>query len=383
MGGGDKVLYLDHAATSWPKPPSVSRAMERCMREAGGNPGRGTHRLSLAAADILWRCREKAASFFGAPGGESVVFTLNTTYALNMAIKSVVRPGDHVLISNLEHNAVYRPVLHLAKEAGVSYDIFDICVKREKILRELSAKLRPNTRAVICLHASNIVNVTAPAEAIGSFCRQKGICFILDGAQSAGHLPIHMGRMKIDMLCVPGHKGLYGPGGIGMLLLGDKTTVGATLIEGGSGVHSLDPEMPRELPERFEAGTMPAPAAAGLLAGMEWVDSVGLCAIRRREEELWCRLYGRLSEMEGVSVFDRTPGAILLFTVRDRMPSEIAAALDRQGICVRAGYHCAPLAHRTVGSFGTGAVRVSFGAANTEADVIRFADTLFRIVREG
>lgn len=377
------MIYFDNAATTFPKPPAVLSESMRCMREYCGNPGRGSHSMAMKSAEAIYRCREKAAAFFSAPGAENVVFTMNTTYALNTAIKSVIHPGDHILISNMEHNSVVRPVYRLSMEKGIQYDTFDLRQTAQEVTAELERKIRPNTRAVVCIHASNICNITAPAAQIGALCRRYGLLFILDGAQSAGVLPVSVMEMSVDVLCVPGHKGLYGPQGCGMMIFGsDRCKKGITLAEGGSGMHSLDPEMPEELPERFEAGTLPTPSITGLYEGLCWADRIGIDRIYAHECGLWRNLYNELQLMKGIRVHDDTPGAILLFSVDGMTCTSVAAALDRQGICVRAGYHCAPEAHKTLGTIQDGAVRVSFGAMNTEKEVQQFCTALRGILAE-
>ena len=262
------MIYLDNAATSFPKPHRVVEEQLRCMQLYGGNPGRGSHALAMAAAEKIYECREELASFFGSPNLENVIFTMNTTMALNTAIKGLLRRGDHVLISDMEHNAVFRPIYKLSRDGVITYDVFQTFPTNatrttDSICASILEKLRPNTRMLICAHASNICSATLPLAEIGALCRKKGILFLVDAAQSAGHLPINMVKMQIDALCAPGHKGLWGPQGCGVLILGEGI-VADTLIEGGSGYNSLEGNMPTEVPERYEAGTLPTPAIAGL-----------------------------------------------------------------------------------------------------------------------
>lgn len=375
------MIYLDHAATSWPKPPSVYEKMLSCMRHEGGNPGRGAHALSLRAAERIYSCRECAAAFFGAAGAERVAFTLNTTYALNTAIKSILSPGDHVLIGDMEHNSVLRPLAALAKTKQITYSTFHVRKSPEAILSELQKKIQPHTRALICAHVPNLANNAIPVAEIGAFCHKHGVIFILDGAQSAGHLPICVDAMHVDILCVPGHKGLYGPQGCAMMIFGQNCPIGAPLTEGGSGIHSLDLSMPEELPEHFEAGTLPTPAIAGLEAGIQFVKFVGLSRIHAHECRLWHILHGALSDMQKIHIADETPGAILTFTADNLSPTEIAERLNQKNICVRAGYHCAPLGHRALGTEETGAVRISFGIMNTAEEILTCADALHSILQ--
>lgn len=382
------MIYFDNAATTFPKPASVSAEVERCIRSWCGNPGRGAHALSRAAAEKIYECREEAASFFGLDAPENVIFTVNTTTALNMAIKGLLRRGDHVLISDMEHNSVFRPIDRLAREGQISYDIFPTLCNEEKIptasdiCREIECRLRKNTRAVICTHASNICSAALPLSEIGDFCHTHGILLVVDGAQSAGILPLDMARMHIDVLCVPGHKALFGIQGSGMMLLAPGITLD-TLIEGGNGVNSLDAEMPEVSPERYESGTLPTPAIAGLCEGIRFVRHVGVEAIEAHEQKLYRRLRELLENTRGVKVYaPQFVGSTLLFTV-DEMPSDaVGRALDARGICVRCGFHCSALGHRTLATPESGAVRVSFSFFNRPAEVEAFHRVLCEIQRE-
>ena len=375
------MIYFDNAATTYPKPPAVVNAVSFCMNEYGGNPGRGSHRLAMLAAECVYNCRVKAADMFGCEDPSNVVFTLNTTYALNSAIKSIARPGDHFLMGNFEHNSVRRPIERLADDGIIAYEVFDVRGTAETVVHRLEKLVRPATRAIVCAHVSNICNAKAPIREIGEFCRRRGIAFIVDAAQSAGILDIDLRRDPVDFLCVPGHKGLYGPQGCGVMVVSGRFPTLKTLVEGGSGIHSMDPEMPSDLPERFEAGTLPTPAIAGLSEGINFVQKLGARAIHEHECALWKRLFTDLRSMKSVRVYEDTPGAILLFNVDGFSPAQIAAELNRAGICVRAGLHCAPLAHKTLGTGDNGAVRVSFGIMNTAPETERFADALYRIIR--
>ena len=374
------MIYLDNAATTYPKPSSVINAVSRCMSEYGGNPGRGSHKLAMLAAECVYDCRVKAADMFGDEDPSKVVFTLNTTYALNTAIKSLARPGDHFLMGNLEHNSVRRPIERLTTEGIIDCDVFDVRGTAEAVIHRLEKLVRPSTRAIVCAHLSNICNIKAPIREIGEFCRRRGIAFIVDAAQSAGIEDIDLRKVRVDFLCIPGHKGLYGPQGCGIMMVSGRFPELKTLVEGGSGIHSLDPDMPSDLPERFEAGTLPTPAIAGLSEGITFVQSIGTRTIYEHECSMWRRLYCDMRSMKGVRIYDDTPGAILLFNVDGFLPAQIATELNRAGICVRSGLHCAPLAHQTLGTGANGAVRVSFGAMNTAREADRFVDALYSII---
>ena len=382
------MIYFDNAATTFPKPISVYSEVEHCIRSYCGNPGRGSHSLSRAAAEKIYDCREEAASFFGLEAPENVIFTVNTTTALNMAIKGILRHGDHVLISDMEHNSVLRPIARLAEEGRITYDIFPTFSDNEtmptsdRICREISCRILPQTRAVICAHASNICSSSLPLTEIGAFCHAHGLYLIVDGAQSAGILPINMAHMNIDMLCVPGHKGLYGIQGSGMLLLAPGITL-ETLTEGGNGVNSLDTIMPELSPERYESGTLPTPAIAGLCEGIRFVRRLGVEAIAAHEQQLGYRLQELLLNTQGVKVYaSQFVGSTVLFSV-DGMPSDaVGRALDTHGFCVRCGFHCSALGHHTLGTPPSGAVRVSFGYFNRPAEVEQFYRTLREILRD-
>lgn len=374
-----KLVYLDHAATSCPKPPAVLTAVTDCMKYRGGNPGRGSHKLAMEAAGEIYACREAASSLFRTEP-QRVIFTLNTTHALNLAIKGLAGRGKgeggrfHVLCSDMEHNAVYRPLYRLAAEGIIDLDTFDTFpaapVRTEDmILRSISAKIRPDTRLVVCAHASNICSAVLPVERIGELCRRRGIAFVVDAAQSAGAYDLDVDRMGITALCLPGHKGLLGPQGTGMLILG-KGVVLDTLMEGGNGLESLSGEMGEDSPERYEAGTLQTPAIAGLRAGLDYVRSVGVEAIQAHELELGRRLREGLMALPRVKIYaPHRVGAVTLFSVEGYTSEEVGRLLDGEGICVRAGFHCSALGHRTLGTPEDGAVRVSLGWFSRKRDV--------------
>jgi selenocysteine lyase/cysteine desulfurase len=309
-----------------------------------------------------------------------VIFTQNTTYALNIAIKGALRQGDHVLISELEHNAVRRPIERLAAEKGVTYDIFPVLgLPDTALLQGIQKRIQPGTRAVICTHASNICGVSLPLATIGRLCRRAKLYFIVDGAQSAGILPINMREMRIDALAVPAHKSLYGIQGCGALCLGERF-LPAPLTDGGSGVDSMLPHMPDEPPERFEAGTLPTPAIAALYEGVRSLEGGISAEIHARECQLFRALRERLEALPSFRLYaPQHEGAIALFSHRTLSSDNIAAFLAARGICVRAGLHCAPLAHQALGTPKDGAVRVSFGRYNTLAEVDLLARTLAEI----
>lgn len=375
------TVYLDHAATSYPKPPAVIAAVTDCMKHRGGNPGRSSHSLSLAAAKEIYACRTTAAEIFNA-SPERVIFTLNTTHALNLAIKGIMSRGGHTICSDMEHNAVYRPLYRLAADGIIDFDVFDTFPTAsartpDQILSALLSKVRPDTRMVVCSHASNICSAALPIERIGALCRRMGIIFVVDAAQSAGNLPIDVERMNIDVLCLPGHKGLMGPQGTGMMILGEGVTLD-TLMEGGNGMDSLRGEMGEDTPERYEPGTLQTPAIAGLRAGMEFVRSVGIETIGGHERKLCGALRDRLMQLPKVKVYAPFhEGATVLFSVAGYASEEVAQRLDAEGICVRPGFHCSALGHKTLRTPAGGAVRASFGWTSKERD----GEALLRVVK--
>ena len=365
-----KVIYADQAATSYPKPPEVIKAMADFMKFKGGNAGRGAHRMSLAAAEEIYACREAAAALLGSSHPERVVFTMNTTHALNIVIRGVLHQGDHVLCSNMEHNSVWRPLCALRDDGMITFQTFDAHIhafanQKELILQDIERKLRPNTRLLICCHTSNLCSASLPIADIGRLCRKHGILFAVDCAQSAGILPIHMEQMCIDALCVPGHKGLMGPQGTGMLLLGKRISP-APFLFGGNGVDSLSEAMSDESPERYEAGTLPTVGIAGLRAGIAFIQNTGIDTIRTHETLLGNRLISALMTMPHVTVYaPQYEGGTVLFNVRGYPSERVGQYLDRLGICVRPGFHCSALGHATLNTPSEGAVRASFGYFNT------------------
>lgn len=379
------MIYLDNAATSFPKPAAVIREQLRCMQRYCGNPGRGSHTIALQAAEKVYECREELASLFGASHPEDLAFTMNATMALNTVIKGLLKRGDHVLISDMEHNAVLRPLHKLAASGTITYDVFPTyvtCPARTSamICDAIAERIRPDTRMLICAHVSNICSAALPLEEIGALCRKREILFVVDASQSAGHLPIDMERMQIDAVCAPGHKGLMGPPGTGFFLLRNGL-MSDTLAEGGSGYNSLERDMPEESPERYEAGTLPTPAIVGLCEGVRFLKQIGTNTVHAHACAFNRHLTKRLRALPGLTVY--TPhhiGSVLLFNAVGMSADCLGEALNTRGFCVRAGYHCAPLAHASLGTPRGGAVRVSPSVFNSMAQADAFADTVETIL---
>jgi selenocysteine lyase/cysteine desulfurase len=367
------MIYLDNAATTFPKPETVYRAAVRCMREYGGNPGRSGHRLSREAGAAVYDARAAVAELLGGQP-ENVVFTLNATYALNLAIGALSKSGSRILISGMEHNAVLRPVAAM-KSCG--YDIFDPVGGDEAVLQAVERGLTPKTSLVVCNHVSNLCGLTLPVARIGALCKRRGVRFIIDASQSAGRVPLSLRDTGADAICAPGHKGLYGLQGCGFALFADGYAQrGGELplfVSGGNGVNSLETEMPDFLPERFEAGTLPTPAIASLAAGIGEVRRMGVTAIGAREEALGRRLREGLSVIRGITLYGaETGGGTVLFNVGSLPSERVGELLDERGICVRSGFHCCPLGHKMLGTPVHGAVRASVSVFTAPREIDGF-----------
>ncbi|MRS12877.1 MAG: aminotransferase class V-fold PLP-dependent enzyme [Actinobacteria bacterium] len=366
------IRYFDHAATSWPKPPVVAESMIRAMEDAGGNPGRSAHELGLAAARTVERARSAVASLLGATDPRDIAFVPGCTEALNLVLKGGLKPGDRVIVSSVEHNAVVRPLAALA-EAGI--EVIRVASDEEGLIDpdavELVLREQP-ARMVVCQHASNVTGAIQPVGDIADIAHEHGAVFVVDGAQSAGHLRIDLTDLGADAYAAPGHKGLLGPQGVGVLYLA-RGFEPQELVQGGSGGRSEDSRQPRTRPERYEAGTPNTFGIAGLGAAAEYLRAHG-DEIRARERTLIRRLVDGLSDIAGIRVLgpragsERVPVASVVHSTRE--PDEIAFALDRRyGIAVRAGVHCSPWTHEAIGTAETGAVRFSVGWSTTDDDI--------------
>ena len=362
------MIYLDNAATTYPKPPEVLDAVTDCIRRIGGNPGRGAHALSIRAAEAVYDARCEIAEFLGVSEPSSIIFVPNATFGLNLAIKCRVRRGDHILISDREHNAVLRPVARLKADRIAEYSVFS---SRGDVLASIRKQEKKETAILICNPVSNVTGDRLPIRQIAAYAKARGFCLILDGSQWIGHgTPDPAVVSLADAIAVPGHKALYGIQGSGFLYLKNANGM-PPFLDGGSGSRSAEPNMPEELPDRYEAGTLPTPAIVSLAAGIRFVKKIGADMIAQREAGLSRYARERLSEIPGVTVYGdaRNESSVLSFRINNESPEETARRLDSFGICVRAGLHCAPLVHRAIGTFPEGTVRVSFGAFNTERDV--------------
>ena len=373
------MIYLDSAATTLQKPPAVARAMARAVNHLA-TPGRGGHAPAMAAAETAFACRRVAAELFQLENPEQVVFTFNATHGLNIAIRSLLEPGDAVVISGYEHNAVTRPLRALGAEVRVAgAPLFD----REAQLAAFERQLNGDVKAVICTHVSNVFGFVLPVGEIAALCRARGIPFVLDASQSAGCLTVRMGELGAAFIAMPGHKGLYGPQGTGLLLCGREAD---PLMEGGTGSISRLQEMPDFLPDRLEAGTHNLAGIAGLLEGLHFVQRRTPEAILNHERTLTARCAEALSAIPGVTVYAAprlfSQAGVLSFQVEGLDCEAAAERLGARGIAVRAGLHCAPLAHRSAGTLEAGTVRASFSAFNTAREAELLAGAVAQIARE-
>ena len=373
------MIYFDSAATSFQKPAAVAAAVAEAMATMS-SPGRGGYAAAIRAADTAFDCRCALAELYHLNNPENVVFTLNATHALNIAIKSLVPPGGKAVISGYEHNAVTRPLAALGAETTVAAGAL---FQREAVLAAFDKAVTPEVDAVICCHVSNVFGFVQPVEEIAALCRDRGVPFIIDASQSAGALTLDMEALGAAFIAMPGHKGLYGPQGTGVLLCSGAEPV-KTLLEGGTGSQSMRQSMPDFLPDRLEAGTHNVPGIAGLLAGVRYVQERGPENILLRERRLAQLVSGGLRRLPGVTVYAnedlRHQAGVVSFTCRELGAEELAAALGEKDIAVRAGLHCAPLAHETAGTVDTGTVRISFSDHNTPREVEDFLNAMGEIL---
>ncbi len=370
------MIYFDNAATSGVKPQGVIKAVENALKNYSANPGRSGHFTAQKTAEKVYETREKIADFFGGQAADNVIFTMNCTHSINIVIKGILHRGDHIIISNMEHNAVLRPL----KKWGVSYDVVKVDFADDgKTAEEFKSKIKTNTKMVLCTAASNVFGKMLPLKEIGKICKNRGVLFAVDAAQGAGVMPINMKEMNIDFLCIAPHKGLYSPTGIGILIT-DKF-IPNTLIEGGTGTNSLELTQPMILPERLESGTLNIPGIFGISAGIDFVKKTGLEKIYNHEMMLIENLYKSLKNIDGITLYTPPPkggeyAPVLSFNYGDLHSEKVGNILAEKGIAVRAGLHCAPLAHKAFGTQDRGAVRVSVSAFNTVQEIEQFQKVL-------
>lgn len=382
--GGKAMIYLDNGATSFPKPKEMIEAMDACMMSYCGNPGRSGHNLSRRTGEEVYKTRKRLAEFFQIADPGSIIFTNNTTQALNMAIKGVLKRGDHVITTSMEHNSVLRPIHGMAGQ-GVEYTIVPCREDGSLETARIEEAIHPNTKLLVCTQASNVTGTILPIKRLGSLCRKHNLLFLVDGAQGAGHLP--MDARDMDMLAAPGHKGLLGPLGTGFLYVRKGIDL-KPLMEGGTGTASKDIRQPLEMPEGYEAGTINAPGIIGLGASLSFVKKIGVEAICDHQRELTTLLDCSLRNMKRVTVYGPSDChkkvGIVTFNIKGYNCEEIASLLnDEFGIAVRGGFHCAGLAHKTIGTWDTGAVRMSAGLYNTKRQIQIAIDAVNELAKRG
>ena len=383
-----KIIYFDNAATSYPKPEKVAQAMVRFSTEVGASPGRSGHRLAIEAGRVVFEARERISQLFGLKDSSRVVFGLNATEGINQGLKGLLRPGDHVITSSMEHNSVMRPLRAMVKE-GVEITVLSCSPEGFLDPQGVRKAIRKNTKMVVLNHGSNVVGTIQPLAEVGEICRQKGALFFVDAAQSAGAIPIDLEREMIDLLAFTGHKALFGPQGTGGLVIGERVDEKelVPVKRGGTGSRSEMEEQPDFLPDLCESGTPNTVGIAGLLAGLDFVMREGVERIRNHEKHLTERLIRGLREIPGVTVYG--PGdaqkqlATVSFNIRAMAASDVGFRLDEEyGILCRVGLHCSPSSHRTLGTFPEGTVRFSLSYLNRLEEVDRALQAVNELARK-
>jgi cysteine desulfurase/selenocysteine lyase len=382
------MIYLDNAATSWPKPPEVLQAMTDFLERAGGNPGRSGHRLSIDAGRIVYDTREALAELFHAPDPLRIIFTPNATYAINLALSGLLQPGDHVICSGIEHNSVMRP-LRALESKGVLLTVVPCAKDGSLDVNDFARAIQPATRVVAVTHASNVLGTILSISEISKVVHQAGALLLVDAAQTAGALPIDMQAMGIDLLAFTGHKGLQGPAGTGGLAIGNTVPIEkmVPMVRGGTGSRSEFEFQPEYYPDKFESGTPNGPGIAGLGAGVRWILQRGIENIRSHEIEITRILKEGLERIPGIIVYGPRDSsqhtAIVSFTADGHRVSDIGLRLDEEfGIMCRVGLHCAPAAHRTIGTFPDGTVRFALGIRNTAKEAQAAIAAVAHIMQE-
>ncbi len=376
-------IYLDNSATSLPKPEAVYQAVNDALRHCGANPGRGGHRMSLDASRLVFTARETVADFFAIADASRLIFTSGATEALNMALFGLLNPGDHVVTTAMEHNSVLRP-LHILEKSGVTMTVVDADSTGYVAAEAITAACTDATRLIAMTHCSNVTGTLLPVEEVAEFCRSRSLLLLVDAAQTAGHFPIDVNSLGVDLLALPGHKGLFAPPGIGCLYVREGLQL-RPLIYGGTGGQSEQDGMPQQMPERLESGTLNTPGIAGLKAGVDFIKEVGLEQIARHEQQMVDLLVSGLRAITGITVYGPagTPqhGGAVSFTCQNRDSAEIGFILDQEyEIMVRVGLHCAPGAHRMIGTYPEGTVRVSPGYFTTAEHIESFVQAVANIV---
>lgn len=372
------MINFDNSATTFPKPRSVKAASAAALEKYGGNPGRGGHAISLASANAVFRARENIADFFGA-SPENVVFTLNCTHALNLAIKGVLKPGDHVIISSFEHNSSARPV-HALSKSGVKYSIAEVFPESALTVESFRSLIRPDTKAIVCTIGSNVTGQIMPFLELGMLAEKHGLCFIADGAQACGVIPVKLSD-GINILCTAGHKALYGPTGTGLLISDGKFPI-TPIMEGGTGSASIELEQPDFLPDSLESGTVNTAGIIALNAGVDFVRKLTLKKIFTHETALCRQFISGISDLDNVIIYrERNANylPIVLFNIKGMPSDETASALNDMGFALRGGLHCSGLAHKSLGTLPNGGVRFAPSVMNSSAEVAKLVSAVRKL----
>ncbi|MBQ2675814.1 MAG: aminotransferase class V-fold PLP-dependent enzyme [Clostridia bacterium] len=374
------MIYLDNAATTSPKPQNVKNSVSFALQNYCANPGRSGHTLSENCAEMIYNTRSKVADFFGVSTPEKVVFTQNCTQSLNILINGLFKAGDHIIISCYEHNAVSRPTFAFSKKGG-SFDVAYVYDDDEQTVKSFKSKIKRNTKAIICTHASNVFGKKLPIERLGKLCREYGLLMIVDAAQTAGVVDINCEKMNIDYLCIAPHKGLYAPMGVGILVTDNKPE---PFVLGGTGSVSVDLNQPDFTPDKYESGTVNVPAIAGISAGIDFVKKSKV--LYDHELRLVTAVYDELKNNEKIRFYhhrpDRSYVPVISFNISDVSSEKVAARLNDFGIAVRAGLHCAPMAHYYMGTQKQGTVRVCPSVFTMDSDIEKFISVTNKIAKE-
>ncbi len=378
------MIYFDNAATTYPKPQSVILASNSALKNSA-NPGRSGYKSALKASELIFDCRQKAADFFSLKDVENCILTPSCTVSLNTVIYGTLKKGDHCVISSLEHNSVLRPVKKLKDMGVISYDIAEVFYDDEdKTLESFRKCMNDKTKLVITTHASNVFGIKLPVKRIGALCKFYGVLFCLDCAQSAGVTPIDINEIGADFLCVPGHKGLYGPMGTGLLLINTEK-IPSSLYQGGTGSSNLDFSEPDILPDKFESGTLNLSGFAGLSKGIDFVNSKTIPKIHSYEMSIIKRVYNSLKSMKNVELYTSEPDSkrfvpLMSFNIKDKDPARVSAVLDKEfGICVRSGFHCSPIAHKYMSTGEKGTVRLCPSVFTTSFETDKLINAVYLI----
>ena len=379
------MIYFDNAATTYPKPRRVVETMQTALLQYGVNPGRGGYEIAFQVAEKIYKTREKIASFFDLSNPENVIFTKNCTEALNIVLKGLAKPGGHFICSSLEHNAVVRPLEALSQRQISTWSYAAVEADSEKTIENFKRKIQKNTIAIVCTAASNVFGICPPLEKLSKLAHENGLYFVVDAAQGAGILPLFMNTINIDFLCTPGHKGLYGPMGTGILLCKEKTPLLSPLQEGGTGSLSIQVEQPDFYPDRLESGTLNIPGIFGLSAAMDFISKIGYEEIFTKEMQWMRQIEEVLRTIKNLELYTNYEEGcfvpLLSFNIKNKSSESIGFALANENIAVRAGLHCAPLAHKNLHTIDQGTVRICPSYFTTEKDVKSLLNSIIKIAK--